>query len=176
MWSNRLVDTRQNSSDYFDIMNFRNSICGPTRSHQLTLPCNIRDGKRWDLPLRGLLVLMPGAFRPIVTPMPNSTPIPSLPLYPHPTLPPRSSRLLLLKKFLKDKDMQNHDCLGQSMNGTTYRGCAGLCSFGSGEESNKNAIPVLPHVIRNKRVGKGRRVDSVQSHSPLRNHRVSFTV
>ena len=79
MWSNRLVDTRQNSSDYFDIMNFRNSICGPTRSHQLTLPCNIRDGKRWDLPLRGLLVLMPG---------PSAHRYPNAQLNPHTLLTP----------------------------------------------------------------------------------------
>ena len=109
--------------DYFDIMNFRNSICGPTRSHQLTLPCNIRDGKRWDLPLRGLLVLNAGGLRPIVTPMPNSTPIPSLPPIPPSNPATQVVQVVVVEKFLKDKDMQNHDCLGQSMNGTTYRGC-----------------------------------------------------
>ena len=119
-------------------------------------------------------------------PGPSAHRYPNAQLNPHtlltPYIPPSNPatqvvQVVVVEKFLKDKDMQNHDCLGQSMNGTTYRGCVPVSAASVvAKKATKMPYTVLPHVIRNKRVGKGRRVDSVQSHSPLRNHRVSFTV
>ena len=74
------------------------------------------------LTVTGVVGVNAGAFGPS---------LPQCPTQPHTLLTPippsnpatQVVQVVVVEKFLKDKDMQNHDCLGQSMNGTTYRGC-----------------------------------------------------